>query len=180
MKHTFILFSILLNSLLIAAQTDSRNKHQKPGIDTVKTEKSPILIAEENADSAGRIILQTARLMTLDEKVIIIGSCWNYINNVFKRAGFAKNRHVVFRSKKQGPYTDSKNIKAGDWIYYVNHSYGNIEHSGIFVYWIDKDKKIASILSYGGEYRNKPARYKPYKIDDVYFITRAGDEMGDE
>ena len=65
-------------------------------------------------------------------------------------------------------------IKPGDWLYYINHSYRGIDHSGIFVYWVDKTKKIGMILSYPGRYKRKPGRYKAYDLRNVFYITRAG------
>ena len=38
---------------------------------------------------------------------------------------------------KAGPYADPATFLPGDWLYYVNHSYGDIEHSGVFVDWTD-------------------------------------------
>ncbi|MBL7996243.1 DUF2914 domain-containing protein, partial [bacterium] len=59
-----------------------------------------------------------------------------------------------------------------------NHSYNNIEHSAIFIEWIDIENKIALMLSYGGESRREPARYIPYDLSSVYGITRANSELG--
>ena len=112
--------------------------------------------------------------MALDEKVIIKGSCWNWVNECFKRAGYEKDKYVAYKSKKSGPFVDIDKIRPGDWVYYINHSYNGIEHSGIFVYWIDIKKKTAMILSYGGESRKAPGRYLPYDLSNVYYITRAG------
>ena len=54
----------------------------------------------------------------------------------------------------------------------VKASYGNIEHSGIFVDWTDRSAKEAMILSYPGEKRKAPGRYSTYIIDDVFSIIR--------
>ena len=61
----------------------------------------------------------------------------------------------------------------GDWLYYVNHSYGDIEHSGVFVDWTDYARSEGLVLSYAGEQRNEPGRYKVYDLSHVYRITRA-------
>ena len=63
-------------------------------------------------------------------------------------------------------------LRPGDWIYHVNHSYGDIEHSGMFVDWLDRKRHIALMLSYGGEGRRKPGRYRPYDITHTYRIIR--------
>ncbi|MBS9777451.1 MAG: hypothetical protein KGV50_01690 [Gammaproteobacteria bacterium] len=124
--------------------------------------------------SAGEKILQIGKVMALQTKEILRGSCWDFINVAYNRAGFPQNkRATVFKgTKKNGPYAKASMIQPGDWLYYINHSYNDVPHSGIFVRWVDKKKKIASILSYGGESRNKPGRYRNYDISHVYNIIR--------
>lgn len=138
-----------------------------------RTENDPILQAEQNADEAGRAVLEIGRKMALEEKTIVKGSCWDFINEVFKRAGFAENKKIIFNSPKSGPYIDVSLIKPGDWLYYINYSYNQVEHSGIFIYWADYENKIGVTLSYGGEHRNEPGRYRAYDLKSVYYITRA-------
>ncbi len=179
MKYSTVFFTIILFQLFMNAQCNSVkiiSDSTTVKVDTSKKEKNPILIAEHNADKDAKEILRIGRIMTLEEKVIIPGSCWNYINTIFTRAGYENDTHVVFESSKKGPYANINLIKPGDWLYYVNHSYGNVEHSGIFVSWEDKAKKIALILSYVGGSRKSSGRYSTYKIDNVYKITRAGKE----
>ncbi|MEN8119115.1 MAG: hypothetical protein ABFS35_02165 [Bacteroidota bacterium] len=146
--------------------------------DKKKTGKTsdPILIAEKEANKGGKDILEKGRKMALIDKVILPGSCWNWINTLYNDAGYPdKNgkRKTVHKGKKSGPYVKSNLIESGDWLYYINHSYNNVEHSGIFVYWVDYKKKIGMILSYGGERRKQPGRYLPYDLTHVYNIIRA-------
>jgi hypothetical protein len=130
--------------------------------------------AEAVAAGDAKKILETGRVMTLDSALIIPGSCWDYANAVYERAGYSWNhRENVYKTVKAGPYADVSLIKGGDWLYYVNYSYGEIEHSAIFIDWIDYGEKIALMLSYGGERRREPARYMPYDLRSVYGITRA-------
>ncbi len=129
---------------------------------------------EQGLDEGALKVLNTGRKMALEDKTIVRGSCWTYVDEVFRRAGFGKNRRNVYRSRRSGPYANSNMIKQGDWLYYVNHSFHNVGHSGIFVKWVDKAKQIALILSYTGRNKRKPARYRKYKIDNVFYITRAG------
>ena len=108
------------------------------------------------------------------QKVIIRGSCWDYLNAAYTKAGYPPaRRRIVYRKGKRGPYANVARIQPGDWLYYINHSYGGIEHSGLFVGWINRARKQGLILSYGGEHRNKPGRYRPYDLSSVYQITRA-------
>jgi len=113
-----------------------------------------------------------ARTM-VEHGVIVRGSCWDYLNVVFSRAGFpADKRTVLYRSSKNGPYADIRSVRPGDWLYYINHSYGDIEHSGLFIGWINRTRRQGLILSYGGERRNKPGRYRPYDLSHIYQIIR--------
>lgn len=124
---------------------------------------------------AGQKILKTGRHMAVVKKEIIRGSCWDYINAVYNRSGYpqSKRRYVVKGKKKSGPYAAPSKILPGDWLYYINHSYHGVEHSGIFVRWVNKKKRIGLILSYGGESRKKPGRYRNYDLSNVYTIIRA-------
>ena len=141
-----------------------------------------LMQAEKEAGVTGRRVLETGREMTLDKREIVRGSCWDYSNAVYTRSGFPndrKSRMVVFKgTKSKGPYADARLIKPGDWLYYVNHSYNDVEHSAIFVKWIDFDSRSALMLSYGGERRNEPARYLTYDLSNVYQIVRPSAESG--
>jgi hypothetical protein len=137
---------------------------------------SLIVMAEQKATPEGRAILATGRQMIEDE-LILPGGCWDYINEVYNRAGYPNQRskrQTIFKgTKARGPYADISQIQPGDFLYYINHSYGDIEHSAIFVDWVDYDNKQALMLSYGGENRRQPARYLPYDLSHVYRIIRA-------
>jgi len=125
------------------------------------------------ADPAGRAVLRTAHRMVA-EGVIVRGSCWDYLQAVYRRAGYPRARRtVVLRHPKSGPYATAAQIRPGDWLYYINHSYGDVEHSGLFVGWIDRRRMQGLILSYGGQHRKRPGRYRTYDLDSVYQITRA-------
>ena len=135
-----------------------------------------LLAAEEQADDTGRRILATGRNMTLVKQEIVRGSCWDYTNAVYDRSGYPNDhtsRKTVFKgSKDKGPYADAELIQPGDWLYYINHSYNDSDHSAIFIKWLERDKHIALMLSYGGEKRREPARYLPYDLSHVYRIMR--------
>ena len=140
--------------------------------DNVDSQYLPILgDAEQQSSVAAREVISTARTMALNERAIIQGGCWDYLNAVFKRAGVTRNtvHKGVYR---QGPYASSNEIEAGDWLYYINHGYKGIEHSGLFIGWVDESAKQALILSYAGENRREPARYKVYDLSNVYQIMR--------
>jgi hypothetical protein len=133
-----------------------------------------LLEAENKASPEGRKVLATGREMALVDRAIINGSCWDYANAIFERAGYPYHgkREVVVSSKHKDPLA-VKSIQPGDFLSYVNHSYNGVKHSAIFVDWLDFDKKIGLMLSYAGQHRKEPARYKPYDLSDVYYVARA-------
>ncbi len=140
--------------------------------DNIDSEYLPILSqAELQSSVAAREVISTSRTMALNERAIIQGGCWDYLNAVFNRAGVTRDT-VHKGAYRQGPYANSSEIQAGDWLYYINHGYKGIEHSGLFVGWVDESAKQALMLSYAGENRREPARYKVYDLSNVYQIMR--------
>jgi len=140
--------------------------------DNVDSEYLPLLSNAENQSSpAAREVVSTARKMALNERTIIQGGCWDYLDAVFNRAGVSRNT-IHKGTYAQGPYASSSEIEAGDWLYYINHGYNGVEHSGLFVGWVDERAKQALILSYAGEHRREPARYRVYDLSNVYQIMR--------
>lgn len=140
--------------------------------DNVDSEYLPLLSrAETQSSRAAREVISMARTMALNERTIIKGGCWDYLNVVFNRAGVTRDT-IHQGTYAQGPYANSQEIQAGDWLYYINHGYNGIEHSGLFVGWVDEAAKQALILSYAGESRREPARYKVYDLSNVYQVMR--------
>ena len=140
--------------------------------DNVDSEYLPLLSnAETQSSQAAREVISTARKMALNERAIIKGGCWDYLNAVFNRAGVSRDT-IHKGTYGQGPYASSKDIEVGDWLYYINHGYNGVEHSGLFVGWVDESAKQALILSYAGENRREPARYRVYDLSNVYQIMR--------
>lgn len=140
--------------------------------DNVDSEYLPLLNnAETQSSLAAREVISTARKMALNERTIIQGSCWDYLNAVFKRAGVTRDT-IHKGTYSQGPYVNSGEIEVGDWLYYINHGYNGVEHSGLFVGWVDEQAKQALILSYAGESRREPARYRVYDLSNVYQVMR--------
>ena len=140
--------------------------------DNVDSEYLPLLNnAETQSSLAAREVISTARKMALNERTIIQGGCWDYLNAVFKRAGVTRDT-IHKGTYGQGPYASSGEIEVGDWLYYINHGYNGVEHSGLFVGWVDEQAKQALILSYAGESRREPARYRVYDLSNVYQIMR--------
>lgn len=140
--------------------------------DNVDNEYLPLLSSAETQSSlAAREVVSMARKMALNERTIIKGGCWDYLNAVFNRAGVSRDT-IHKGTYSQGPYARSDEIEVGDWLYYINHGYNRVEHSGLFVGWVDEASKQALILSYAGENRREPARYRVYDLSNVYQIMR--------
>ena len=122
---------------------------------------------------SGQKIVDMGFMMSVFTKHIVQGSCWNFVDEVYKKAGFPYNkRATIFKSKLAGPYADPKQIQPGDWLYHVNYSYHGIEHSAIFVCWKDFDKRIAITLGHVGQNLARSGVYGEYDLKGVYYITR--------
>lgn len=132
-------------------------------------------LAEASASVGGRRVLEASRSMISNQE-IFVGGCWNYINEVYDRSGApSKQRQTIFKSKLKGPYAKTEDIMAGDWLYFVNHSFSDSEHSAIFVTWINEDKKEALMVNYIGGNKKTPGTYKRFILDEVYNVFRAQD-----
>ncbi|WP_019673521.1 hypothetical protein [Psychrobacter lutiphocae] len=169
LKTQSFLASTPTPSTITATQHFYQSYATAPNIDVAHIDT--LYLAEQQATPASKQVLQTVRQMTLDHKEIINGSCWDYLNAAFMRAGVT--RDTVFKGEyPYGPFVDTNEIQPGDWLYYVNHSYNDVEHSGLFVGWLDRQANQALILSYAGENRQEPARYKVYDVSHTYNIMR--------
>jgi hypothetical protein len=167
MAKILLIFGLLIG--LMSCASASRDK------DKFKNSEEFLELAEANASAGGRRVLEASRIM-ISEQELHIGGCWNYINAVYERAGFpSKQRETVYKSKFNGPYVKSDVIQAGDWLYFVNHSFSESEHSAIFVTWIDEDKKEALMVNYVGGNKKKPGTYKRFILDEVYNVFRPQD-----
>jgi hypothetical protein len=172
----FIKKLIVLSVLILAvACQESPTKPDTTALYLNEKYTQIIQTAESRATPAGRKVLTTGREISLINKEHLRGSCWDYANTVYNRAGFSTptNREVILQSTKSAARpVNPKTIQPGDFLSYINHSYGNSEHSAIFVDWVDENRKTALMLSYAGENRAEPARYRIYDLSNVYFIMR--------
>lgn len=171
-----ILTNLLILISLFSCASAKRDSSRFTKIENLDTLEEILDQAEGNASIDGRRVLEASRSMISNQE-IIVGGCWDYINAVYDRAGYRANLRVtIFKSKLQGPYVKTDRIEAGDWLYFVNHSYSGTEHSAIFVVWTDKEKKIALMISYVGGKQKKPAFYKKYNLSNIYNIIRAQEQ----
>ena len=162
------MFSLI--SCLVMAQI---NIHNKSSLDNYCQCEHVFLNSDTStANKGGLKILQTGHQMALIDMKVIKGSCWDFVNAVYNRSGFANAKQTIFSSKKNGPFAASSLVKPGDWIYHINHQFNNGEHSAIFVCWKDFAKRIAITLSYVGMNRNAPGHFGEYQLDNIYSIFR--------
>lgn len=166
MNKLFMILILLVN--LVACSSMGRNNLNK-----TENVQDILDLAESNASVEGRRVLEVSRTKIANQD-IFIGGCWDFINAVYLEAGYsAKLRETIYKSKFKGPYVNSDIIEAGDWLYFVNHSFRDSEHSAIFVAWIDQTKKEALMVNYVGGKKKKPGTYKRFILDKVYNIFRA-------
>lgn len=184
MKNYFLLLPLVLLALSgcgnSQVDTDQAAFAQVPAVPaspskTYKLNDTTLKIlddAETNASAGSLLVLQMARAMIV-AKDLVIGSCWDYIHAIYVKAGYEiKDRDTLFKSKKEGPFADTKTILPGDWLYFINHSFEDHEHSAIFVAWINEETQEALTISYAGGDSKTPARYRSYILSSVYNIMR--------
>jgi hypothetical protein len=121
----------------------------------------------------GLHVLSVGREICFVEKEIIIGSCWDFVNAVYTRAGYVgQKRETIFKSAKTGPYAPVESLRPGDWLFFLNQEFGGIEHSAIFVGWVNKERRIAKTLDYVGGKRAKVGKYTAHELSFVYTVIR--------
>ena len=173
---TLISLALTITACSSSLDSQTMKKNSPENIVTKHSNKYfyRLISAEKNGNLGSRKVLQIGRKMALESKEIVRGSCWDFIDTIYNRAGFPnKDRQYVLKGKyRKGPYAKVGDLKAGDWMYYINHGYKNVQHSGIFIGWIDKSKKRALVLSYPGQNKKKPGRYREYDLSHVYTIIR--------
>lgn len=78
----------------------------------------------------------------------------------------------VFKSTQKGTFADIGLICPGDWLYFLNQNYSGIEHSAIFIGWINKEKRIAKTLDYVCEKSHQVGKYTRHQLLYVYNIIQ--------
>ncbi len=117
-------------------------------------------------------MLATARAL-IDDGVVIRGTCFTWLNAVYRRAGGRQT--TGYSGDRRGRYASGEQLVPGDWVHFINHSYGGVTHSAIFIAWIDRAASVALTVSYPGERREVPGRFRDYALTSVYRIDRMRD-----
>lgn len=132
----------------------------------------------QSTDTVGEYILLIGDAIKMNG-VQRQGSCWNFVKAVYDCAGYDAEQVFPLHAKceKAGPYLKDKSfLQPGDWVMHINHEYRQkerIEHSAIFVRWIDKQKKKALMLDYVGNNQCVEPSYKEHVLSEVYCVMRA-------
>jgi hypothetical protein len=140
-----------------------------------KTEAEAVaVIAYERARQktpGGKVL--SASIAMVNEKKIVAGACWDFVNAVYERAGFPlKKRITLHHQPETGPFADPGLLRSGDWVMYRNLPYGEIGHSAIFVEWIDFPKRSALTIEYVGGNRKEPGQYREADLTKIFGIVR--------
>lgn len=118
-----------------------------------------------------RVVKKGMEMVLNDYK--ISGSCWTFVNKLYELSGITSaNRKVIYKAKKGSLIQDPSLIQPGDWIYHINYSFHNVEHSAVFICWKDYDKKLALTLSHVGQSKYAAGKYGVYDLKGVYHIMR--------
>ncbi|MBA2405896.1 MAG: hypothetical protein H0V66_14055 [Bdellovibrionales bacterium] len=169
----FIFLSLLTSCSSIKPRPQTNDSDSDVGSNKkIKNLEEILDRAETQASPEGKSILTTSREM-IAKKEVVVGSCWDYINAVYNRSNYPEGKRVTaLKSKIVGPFADVSMIQPGDWLYFINHSYSERDHSGVFVEWVNLEKKRAIMMSYKGGKHKTPATYRIYSLRNVYYIIR--------
>ena len=127
--------------------------------------------------SPGQKIVKTAEKIAIDQKRAVIGSCWDFINAVYNEAGYPENKRVmIFKGSRNGPYANPGELRAGDWVMHINLEFNGVEHSSIFIRWVDRGRKIAKVMDYAGQNKNQPGGYDEHTYSKIFCIVRPKEE----
>ncbi len=126
------------------------------------------------ASPGAQRVLEVMRTM-LDEGVVVRGSCNRWVEEIFRRAG-GRSR-TVYSAGRRAPFTDTALLRPGDWVQFINHSYGGVTHSAVFVGWTDASARIAMTASHPGQDRAVPGRFRDYDLSNVYRVVRLDDAL---
>lgn len=125
-----------------------------------------------HASPGAQRVLEVMRTM-LDEGVVVRGSCNRWVEEVFRRAG--GRARTVYSAGRRAPFTDTALLRPGDWVQFINHSFGGVTHSAVFVGWTDASARIGMTASHPGQNRAVPGRFRDYDLSNIYRVVRLDD-----
>jgi hypothetical protein len=130
-----------------------------------------IVEARSVAAPGGRRALDAARAL-IDEDFVVIGSCWDWAQAVFERAGGETEQ--VHRARPRGPFADRAPVRPRDGLYLVGDGGGGA-HTASDLGWVDEPARVGLTVSYVGGRREETGRYSTYDLPRVYRVVRLRD-----
>lgn len=124
------------------------------------------------AAPGARRVLEVMRTM-LDEGVVVRGSCNRWVEEIFRRAG--GRARTVYTAGRRASFTNTTLLRPGDWVQFINHSFGGVTHSAVFVGWTDASARIGMTASHPGQNRAVPGRFRDYDLSNIYRVVRLDD-----
>ena len=138
--------------------------------DPIPTVDPSLDATERSASPGGRAVLEAARAM-IAARVVVKGSCWDFVSAVYRRAADAhSHQKTLYSAAKKGPYASPTTFEPGDWLYLIHH--GGTEHSVIFVRWVGAGMKKAVVADYLGGRRERPGEFRTVEVERVYHVMR--------
>jgi hypothetical protein len=123
----------------------------------------------------GGAVLKAA-VARIEAGTVLKGSCWDFVNACYAAAGYTGKRiKLVYSAKSAGPFADPALLRPGDWASFRNIYSGSVDHSAIFVEWLDLDSRAALTIDYPGEGRDEPGRYRVSELSKLWMIQRPAD-----
>jgi hypothetical protein len=162
-----------LLAVLGAAWPAARAQDEAPVEEGTSVEEGTLESA--TATRAGERVVRMGRRL-VRRRTILRGSCFDYADRVFTRAGYPDSRRErAFSGAIEGPFADLSTLAPGDWLYIVTHPERDppSTHSVIFLEWVDRAAGRASVLSYAGNNERRPGGIVSYDVSRTYRITRA-------
>lgn len=178
MKRIFVLLSIILLAFILTgcAGIGRRSSGSRGTIHQEQPDRPENTARISENGNFGQRVLRAGEKLAFYQKKIIKGSCWDFINAVFNEAGFPDGkRKVVFQGPSKGPYADPEMLRPGDWVMHINLEYNGVEHSSLFVSWIDRGRRLAKVMDYVGMNKAQPGDYSQHTYTKIFGIVRAGE-----
>ncbi|MFZ8836418.1 MAG: hypothetical protein ACO3MV_03735 [Flavobacteriales bacterium] len=125
-----------------------------------------------NETEAPGLKVVEAGIQMLRDDIQLAGSCWDFINAVYTRAGFERKQQTIYQGAKGSLLKDPDLIQPGDWIYHINYGFHDVGHSAIFLCWQDYEQRLALTLSHVGQNKLRAGKLGVYDLKGVYKIKR--------
>ena len=170
-----LIFLQLVFTLTMVACTTLRpaNKaavRHQPVLSQTKAREITQQVAAKNAAAAP---ILNAAMKRIEMGLILLGSCFDFVEAVYKEAGFKEaKRKTIYAARQTGPYATSDLLQPGDWIYYDHNYRIGADHSCIFVAWLDLENQTALTIDYPGANRAVPGRFQVDTLYKIWGITR--------